>query len=127
MVFRAGAGPKGCRIQDLTVERLIESMKILLSEEVRSKVHELSSKMLAEDGVSMGIQSFHNNLPLANMICEVCVFERKPKLAQIYCSHCNLKMSIYADSIIHREKSGRANHHRIPFRYVTIISWNSNR
>ena len=117
MVYRAGAGPRCCRIQDLTVDRLVESMKVLMSGEVRIKVRELSGKMTAEDGISMGVHSFHNNLPLANMMCEVSVFERVPRLARIYCSHCNLKLSLPADSIVHRESSGRAHHKRILFRY----------
>lgn len=116
MVYRAGAGPRGCRIKELTVDRLVEAMKLMRSEETLGIVQELRSRMLAEDGVSMGIESFHNNLPLANMLCEVSLFISTPRLAQIFCNQCNLKMSLQADAVVHRTTGGRAHHHRIPFR-----------
>lgn len=116
MVYRAGAGPRGCPITRLTVTTLKEALLTLTSENVRSNALQLSVKMNSEEGVLAGIQSFVNHLPLADMVCEVSLFMGRNELAKVYCRDCGLKMSITADAIVHRAQSGRSNHQRIPYR-----------
>ena len=117
MVSRAGAGPPGCRIRDLTVDKLISALKNLRSNEIIETAKALGKQMVAEDGVANGVKSFYRNLPLANMICEVSVFNNQTsKLASVYCPDCGLKMCEEAHKVVHRVGSGRENHQCIPFR-----------
>ncbi len=90
---------------------------MLTSPDTKSRAISLSEFMSAEDGVAEGIKSFYRNLPLADMICEVSIFQKKNRLAKIYCSDCGLKMSSEVDCVVHRLNSGRENHNRVPFRY----------
>jgi sterol 3beta-glucosyltransferase len=117
MVHRAGCGPPGCRIQDLTSEKLIESLQTLRSAEVIENAKELGKLMSAENGVANGVKSFYRNLPLANMICEVSIFDdQSSRLATVYCPDCDLKMCEAAHKVVHRRGSGREKHVCIPFR-----------
>jgi len=117
MVHRAGAGPPGCPITELTAEKLTQAFKMMLDEETMEKAKVLGKKMSLEDGVQAGIESFYKNLPLSNLICEVSIFgKKKSVVARIYCSECGLKMCEEVDCIIHRAGSGREQHSRIPYR-----------
>lgn len=117
MVHRSGAGPKGCPITDLTVDRLVQSFEVMRHPDTIASAKALGAKMSKEDGVSEGVKSFYNNLPLGDMICEVCIFNnRRQAVARIYCGDCGLKLSEEADTIIHRTTGGRAHHERVPYR-----------
>lgn len=117
MISRAGAGPPGCRIRNLTTEKLTEALEVLRDPTVIENVKKLGEKMCAEDGVKHGVESFYRHLPLANMICEVSVFNNQTsKIARVFCPECDLKLSEEAHKVIHRRGSGRENHQCIPFR-----------
>jgi hypothetical protein len=102
MVFRAGAGPRGCPIADLTVEVLTQAFQVLQSPEIKANVCQLSEKMNQEHGVAQGINSFLANLPVEDMLCEVSLFRKKGVLASVYCETCSLRMSREVDVCIHR-------------------------
>lgn len=74
MVHSAGAGPRGCRIQDLSVDVLASAFTTLRLPEVVDRAKTLGAAMEKEQGVLTAVGSFYRNLPLANMICEVSVF-----------------------------------------------------
>lgn len=117
MVHRSGSGPAGCPIKQLTVDKLVEAFRFMRLEETQKCARELGDKMAAEDGVTKGIESFYNNLPTSNMICEVSVFNnRQSKVARVFCGTCGLKLCTEADRVIHRASSGREDHVRLPFR-----------
>lgn len=117
MVHRAGAGPKGCPIAQLTPARLVEAFTTLRSEEVQVRARELGVKMSLEDGVANGVRSFHSRLPLCSMLCEVSILNnRTSRLARFYCPQCGLKMSEEVDEVVHRRGLGREYHDRVPFR-----------
>ncbi len=118
MVCRSGAGPPGCPIGQLTVEKLVDAFTFMRRSETVQCAEDLGRKMAAEDGVSNGVASFHQHLPLSNMLCEVSIFdEQNAKLACIYCETCGLKMCSDVDKILHRSGSGRENDHvRLPFK-----------
>ena len=117
MVYRGGCGPPGCRIRDLTADKLMASLAVLRDPAVIASARQLGEHMCQEDGVAAGIQSFYRNLPLANMICEVSVFDNQtPRVARIYCPDCDLKMCEEAHRVAHRPGSGREAHQCIPFR-----------
>jgi hypothetical protein len=118
MISRCGAGPSGCPIHQLTTEKLISSFHILASDEIQNNVTQLSQQMNQETGVLKGIESFFRNLPLEDMICEVSLFRQQSEIASFYCRECHLKMSSQVDQVIHRSKSGRQHHLRVPYRCV---------
>ncbi|TGZ77271.1 hypothetical protein EX30DRAFT_398682 [Ascodesmis nigricans] len=62
MVCRAGAGPEPLPQKLLTAERLAERIKIVLSNEAKSKAMELGRKVCAENGVDEGVKDFHRSL-----------------------------------------------------------------
>jgi len=117
MVYRAGVGPKGCPIVDLTLEKLMAALKLMRDQETIEKATALGAKMNAEDGVRRGIESFNHNLPLANMLCEVSLFDQQSsRIATTFCADCGLKMCVEVDQILHRPGSSRVGHKRAPFR-----------
>ena len=121
MVFRAGAGPRGCPIANLTSQILTNAFRVLKSDEIKQNVLKLSEKMNAENGVLNGVESFLNNLPIQDMLCEVSLFRKTGMLASIYCQTCGLKMCSEVDNFIHREESGRQGHLRVEYRYIMMI------
>ena len=117
MVYRAGVGPRGCPIGELTVDKLVQAFKVMSSVETLEKVSKLGDIMAKEDGVVQGMQSFHNNLPLGDMICEVSIFNgMKSNVARVYCPECGLKMCAEVSNLIHRQGSGRPKHSVVPYR-----------
>ncbi len=86
MVRRSGCGPAGCPIGKLTVDKFSDALSVLLNTKTESMTKELSAQMLAEDGVTAAVRSFHNQLPLADMLCEISIFQKKSAIASIYCS-----------------------------------------
>ncbi len=114
MVHRAGCGPGGCPIGKLTTEKLTTAFEVLTDRNTIATAVDLARKMNEENGVQRGLESFHKNLPLADMICEVSIFNNKQsRLASIYCQTCGLKMCGAVDAVVHRTAS---NHVRVPFR-----------
>lgn len=118
MVYRSGAGPPGCPITSLTLEKLIHAFHVLASPDTRNNVKALSERMNSEKGVLKGVESFFRNLPLEDMICEVSLFRQQSEIASIYCRDCGLKMSSKVDEVIHRLKGGKQFHLRVPYRCV---------
>ena len=62
MVHRAGCGPPGCRIQHLTVDKLVHAFDTLRHPETMMNAKALGAKMAAENGVAKGVESFYRNL-----------------------------------------------------------------
>lgn len=116
MVHRSGAGPAGCPISKLTLARFQEALDVLRAPKTQDRARSLAALMNAEDGVSEGVNSFHRNLPVADMLCEVSIFNRESKIARVYCSDCGLKMCSQVDDVVHRASGGRESHSRVPFR-----------
>ena len=117
MVRRSGVGPSGCPIATLTVEKLVNALEILRSPETIAAAQALGARMDAENGVAAGVECFYRNLPVANMACEVSLFDdHTPRIARVYCPTCGLKMSLEADRVVHRKSGGRDYHLRVPYR-----------
>jgi hypothetical protein len=117
MIFRAGAGPRGCPIANLTVEILSQAFQLLKSPETQANVSQLSARMNEENGVAKGIDSFLANLPVEDMLCEVSLFRKRGVLASVYCETCSLRMSREVDVCIHRKDGNRSQHTRVEYRY----------
>lgn len=71
MVFRSGVGPKGCAVQKLTIEKLVDAFKLMRSEATVQAVRALSKKMSAEDGVEAARRSFYRQLPTQHMVNQI--------------------------------------------------------
>ncbi|KAJ8060680.1 hypothetical protein OCU04_010985 [Sclerotinia nivalis] len=71
MVAAAGAGPPPIDHQSLTVTILSSSIKFLLSPNAVIAAHDLAVKIRQENGVKEAVNSFHRNLPLKTMSCEL--------------------------------------------------------
>jgi hypothetical protein len=71
MVARAGAGPNPIPFADLTVDKLVDGIKVALSDGAKAKAEELSKRMEKEEGVVKAVDGFHRLLPLMRMRCVI--------------------------------------------------------
>jgi len=76
VVFRAGVGPEPCPYRDLSVERLVNGIRVLADPTVREQAQDMALKMAQEDGIQSMIASFHRHLPVADMLCMVSLFAK---------------------------------------------------
>lgn len=71
MVAKAGAGPRPIPHANLTAENLAEALQYLVSKEAATAAESLASKMQSETGVQAAARSFHRQLPLEHIQCQV--------------------------------------------------------
>ncbi|OLN88212.1 Sterol 3-beta-glucosyltransferase UGT80B1-like protein 1 [Colletotrichum chlorophyti] len=71
MVAIAGAGPKPIPHRQLNAENLADAIRFCLTPEASAAASELAAKMRAENGVATAAKSFHANLPLDSLQCDV--------------------------------------------------------
>jgi hypothetical protein len=55
----------------LTTEVLVEALHQCFSNEVKIAAEDIASKMRRENGVAQAVESFHRNLPIPSMVCDV--------------------------------------------------------
>jgi hypothetical protein len=72
MCSRAGAGPDPIPYKELTVDKLVEGIRVALSDKAKEAAGELSRKLEKEDGVQKAVDGFHKLLPLLRMRCVIC-------------------------------------------------------
>ena len=93
MVSRAGVGPKPVPIAELTAKVLAESFKALRDASIKARATELAAQINQEDGVASGLDAFHRNLPLDDMVCDVLLWQSEPAIARHYYPSLRLKVS----------------------------------
>ena len=71
MINRAGAGPKPIHNKDLTSKLLAEAIEEALRPETLEKAKEMSEKISQEKGCESGCQSFHGQLDVDKMRCQL--------------------------------------------------------
>ncbi|CAN9325860.1 unnamed protein product [Alternaria alternata] len=71
MVAAAGAGPMPIPQRDITAESLSQAIRFCLSPEAASAAAVIAQKMQSERGVEAAVMSFHRNLPIRDMSCDV--------------------------------------------------------
>ncbi|KAM0429705.1 hypothetical protein ACHAPT_006311 [Fusarium lateritium] len=71
MVAVSGAGPHPIPQKQLNVDNLAEAIQFCLTPEAASAAAEISSRMRRENGVVTAVRSFHANLPLENLQCDI--------------------------------------------------------
>ncbi|KAG8746143.1 hypothetical protein FRC10_006009 [Ceratobasidium sp. 414] len=71
MIAKAGAGPEPIPQKELTAKRLIEALNFVKSPQAQRAAQKMGEQIRSEDGVALGVDSFHRHLPLLNMRCDV--------------------------------------------------------
>jgi hypothetical protein len=71
MVAAAGAGPRPIPFMALNSQVLRDAIQFCLTKEAAAAAQEIASKMRPESGVETAVASFHRNLPLENLSCEI--------------------------------------------------------
>lgn len=71
MCAAAGAGPAPIPQKELSTETLSQAIRYCLSEKAATAARLIAQKMQAEAGVQAAATSFHQNLPLKQMACNL--------------------------------------------------------
>ncbi|KAF4544240.1 uncharacterized protein LTHEOB_6358 [Lasiodiplodia theobromae] len=71
MIAASGAGPVPIPQKKLTSDNLAEAIRYCQSPPAAQAAFEISEKMKMEEGVQAAVASFHKNLPLENMSCDI--------------------------------------------------------
>ncbi|KAJ4298054.1 hypothetical protein N0V90_005953 [Kalmusia sp. IMI 367209] len=71
MVAAAGAGPPPIPHTSLDSKNLAQAISFCLTPEAMTSAHDISLRMSSENGVQAAVQSFHANLPLETIQCDV--------------------------------------------------------
>lgn len=71
MVAAAGAGPSPIHHKNLNAGNLTEALRLCLREETSVAARGIAERMNSESGVRRAVASFHANLPLATMRCQI--------------------------------------------------------
>ncbi|KFY94399.1 hypothetical protein V500_03298 [Pseudogymnoascus sp. VKM F-4518 (FW-2643)] len=71
MVAAAGAGPRPIAYRALNVPKLSAAIRMCLAPETANAVKSIAARMRHENGVKEAAQSFHRNLPIETMKCDI--------------------------------------------------------
>lgn len=71
MVAAAGAGPRPIDHKNLDVASLVSAIRFCLAPTTLTAAQKLAQKMSGECGVKEAVKSFHRNLPMKNMSCDL--------------------------------------------------------
>ncbi|KAJ6119864.1 UDP-glucuronosyl/UDP-glucosyltransferase [Penicillium sp. IBT 18751x] len=71
MVARAGAGPRPIPYTSLTAHNLATAIRFCLTPEAKKAAETVSQTMQRDAGVQAALNSFHRNLPVDQMRCEI--------------------------------------------------------
>ncbi|RBR15604.1 uncharacterized protein FIESC28_07245 [Fusarium coffeatum] len=71
MVHTSGAGPAPIPFKQLNSQNLEVAIRFCLTEDASIAAQRIADKMASESGVRRAVASFHANLPLNNMRCDV--------------------------------------------------------
>ncbi|KAM0286889.1 hypothetical protein ACHAO9_008014 [Fusarium lateritium] len=71
MVHAGGAGPAPIPFKNLNSQNLADAIRFCLTPEASTAAHQIADKMSSEAGVRRAVASFHANLPLDKMRCDV--------------------------------------------------------
>lgn len=71
MVAASGAGPKPIPQKQLTIQNLSDAIEFCLTPAAATAAAGLAALMKTENGVATAVRSFHANLPLENLRCDI--------------------------------------------------------
>ncbi|KAF5871600.1 putative sterol glucosyltransferase protein [Botrytis fragariae] len=102
MINAAGAGPAPVPFKSLDTKNLVEGLRFCLTKEAAIAAGKIASKMETEDGVKTAVRSFHANLPLEDLRCDL--LPDKPAAWQYKHKDQNIKLSKFAVQILLKNK-----------------------
>jgi hypothetical protein len=108
MVANAGAGPEPIPHAQLDVNNLSEAIRYCLSQEAAAAARDIASKMASEAGVQAAVQSFHRQLPLERIQCDL--VPREPAVWSYTKSKRPIKLSKIAAETILSSKPSESKH-----------------
>ncbi|KAF4335646.1 UDP-glucose sterol transferase [Fusarium beomiforme] len=108
MVANAGAGPNPIPHTELTVDNLSEAIRYCLSKKAATAAAIIANKMASEVGVRAAVQSFHKQLPLERISCDL--IPNEPAVWSYTKSRLSLKLSKIAAEILISSKSIDSKH-----------------
>lgn len=71
MVASSGAGPHPIPQKKVNVDNMSEAIQFCLTPEAATAAGELAARMSTENGVVTAVRSFHANLPVDMMRCDI--------------------------------------------------------
>ncbi|CAE6434488.1 unnamed protein product [Rhizoctonia solani] len=71
MIAKAGAGPDPIPQDELSTKKLIAALEFVKSPRARQAAERMGKQIRSENGVALGVDSFHKHLPLLNMRCDI--------------------------------------------------------
>jgi hypothetical protein len=98
MVHLAGAGPKPVPYKALNLKNLVEGITYCLTPAAAIAAKSIAEKMSKEDGVKAAVRSFHANLPLENMQCDL--LPDQPGAWRVKGKHVTIKLSKIAAELL---------------------------
>ncbi|KAL2879338.1 hypothetical protein SGCOL_005466 [Colletotrichum sp. CLE4] len=98
MVAIAGAGPKPIPHKQLNAQNLADAIRFCLTPEAAAAAGELAAKMKTESGVATAAKSFHANLPLDMLQCDI--FPNQPAVWEFKRGKKHVKLSKQAAGIL---------------------------
>ncbi|KAB8236430.1 uncharacterized protein BDW43DRAFT_298064 [Aspergillus alliaceus] len=98
MVAAAGAGPAPIPHRELTVDALTEGIRYCLTERAATAASAIAAKMDSEAGVHAAVVSFHRNLPLKRLQCDL--YPGQPAVWSVSKGHRKFKVSKIAAEIL---------------------------
>lgn len=94
----AGAGPEPVPHTALNARNLAEGIAYCLTEEAAIAARSIAKKMSTEHGVKAAVRSFHANLPLENLRCDI--FLDQPGAWRLKCGHKQIRLSKLAAELL---------------------------
>ncbi|PVH82903.1 glycosyltransferase family 1 protein [Cadophora sp. DSE1049] len=71
MVAAAGAGPRPIDYKSLSIASLSKAIAVCIAPETQIAAQKIAEKMKAENGVRAAVRSFHRNLPIQELNCDM--------------------------------------------------------
>ena len=99
MTARAGAGPYPVPYKDLNSDKLANSIKEALKPESLGRAAELAKKIRSEDGTEAGAQSFHRQLKLEAVRCNL--YPQRPAVWRV--KRTDIRLSALAATVLGNE------------------------
>lgn len=98
MVATAGAGPAPIPHKQLTVDTLAEGIRYCLREQTATAASAIAQKINSESGVQAAVSSFHRNLPLDRLQCDL--YPSQPAVWSLSLGRRKLKLSKIAAELL---------------------------
>ncbi len=119
--YERGVGPRPLPFRELTSSQLMAGFEVLHLQATCESAKSMAKAFSCENGVEEGVRCFFKHLPLKHMVCDVSLYVKgdKPLIARFWCSDCELKLSVFADEVIHSKPENKG-HRRKEYRFMKV-------